>query len=67
MGHLGTDLTEIAVLLIGVAGVALLIGHYQGTVAVIQAGTTGFNTLLNTVENPSGSSGLSGLSSITSM
>lgn len=46
---MGEKLTEIAVLLIGVAMVALLVGRSQGTAQVIQAGTMGFNELLRTV------------------
>lgn len=46
---MGEQLTEIAVLLIGVALVALLVGRYQGTVSIIRAGTGGFNQLLQTV------------------
>lgn len=46
---MGEKLTEIAVLLIGVALVALLVGRSQGTAQVIQAGTSGFNQLLRTV------------------
>lgn len=46
---MGKNLTEIAVLLIGVAMVALLINRYEGTTAVIQAGTSGFDQLLRTV------------------
>ncbi len=55
-GGIGKDLTEIAVLLIGVALVALLVGHAGGTVSLIQAGTQGFNSLLQTVtlQNPMG-------------
>ncbi len=53
---IGTNLTEIAVLLIGVALIALLVGHAGGTAALIQAGTSGFNSLLQTVtlQNPLG-------------
>ena len=43
------DIVEIAALLIGVATIALLINRYEGTVAVIQAGTSGFDQLLRTV------------------
>jgi hypothetical protein len=51
---MGEDLTKIAVLLVGVALVALLIGHAGGTAQVIAAGTSGFNQLLRTVtlQNP---------------
>jgi hypothetical protein len=53
---MGEDLTKIAVLLVGVALVALLIGHAGGTAQVIAAGTSGFNQLLRTVtlQNPFG-------------
>lgn len=46
---MGKNLTEIAVLLIGVATVGLLIGNYQGTTQVIKQGGDTFNTLLRTV------------------
>jgi hypothetical protein len=50
MGKFGEDLTQIAVLLIGVAFAALIIGHAQGAGSIIATSTTGFNSLLNTVE-----------------
>lgn len=46
---MGDKLTEIAVLLIGVATIALLVNRSGDTARVIQAGTTGFDTLLRTV------------------
>lgn len=36
--------------------IALLIGHAQATGQLLVAGIGGFNTLLNTIENPGGSS-----------
>lgn len=50
MSDFGKDLTSIATLLIGVAAMALLVGHAAGTGYLINATTSGFNTLLNTVE-----------------
>lgn len=44
------DLTGIVTLLIGVALIALLVGHAANTSALIQSSTAGLNTLLNTVE-----------------
>lgn len=49
MGDAGRDLTGIAMALIGVALVALLVGHSSGTTAVVQATSQGFNSLLQTV------------------
>ena len=46
---MGRELTEIAALLIGVSVITLLVGHAQGTVSIINAGTSGFNGLLRTV------------------
>ena len=46
---IGAGLTEVAVLLIGVALIALLVGHAGGTAQLIKAGTSGFNSLLQTV------------------
>lgn len=46
---MGRDLTEIAGLLIGVALVALLVGHSSDTVKIISAGTSGFGGLLKIV------------------
>lgn len=46
---MGEQLTEIAVLLIGVALVALLVSQARGTAAVIGAGTQGFGNLLSIV------------------
>lgn len=46
---MGKDLTEIAMALIGVATIALLVGHSKDTARVIEAGTSGFNGLLRTV------------------
>ena len=46
---MGQDLTNIAMALIGVALVALLIGNASKTQTVIQSGTQGFNSLLQTV------------------
>ena len=48
-GGIGKDLTYLAGLLIGVALVALLVGHASQTAGLIQAGTSGFNSLLQTV------------------
>lgn len=51
---MGRDITEIASLFIGVALVALLVGHAQGASTVIGAVSSGFGNLLNIVElNPS--------------
>lgn len=50
MGDFGKDITSIVTLLIGVALVALLVGHAAGTGSLIAASTTGLNELLNTVE-----------------
>jgi hypothetical protein len=47
---MGDDLMKLSVLFIGVAFAALLIGHASQTGQLIQAGTGGFDTLLNTVE-----------------
>jgi hypothetical protein len=52
MGSFGKDLTEIAVMLVGVAAMALLVGHAAGTSAVINSVTSGFGGLLSTVELP---------------
>lgn len=55
---IGKNLTEIAALLIGVALIALLVGHAGGTASIIQAGTYGFDSLLQTVtlqNSPGGS------------
>lgn len=46
---MGRDLTEIAGLLIGVAVIALLVGHSSQTAQVIKAGTDGFGGLLKIV------------------
>lgn len=46
---MGEQLTEIAVLLIGVALVALLVSQARGTTAIIGAGTQGFGNLLRIV------------------
>jgi hypothetical protein len=51
---MGKDLTEIAVLLVGVALVALLVLNAGGTSAIIGTGTSGFANLLSTVEGNSG-------------
>ena len=50
MSEFEKDLTSIAMALIGVAMLALLVGHAAGTGYLINASTSGFNTLLNTVE-----------------
>jgi len=47
---MGKDLTDIAVLLVGVALVALLVLNAGGTSAIIDTGTSGFANLLSTVE-----------------
>lgn len=46
---MGRELFELGSLLVGVALVALLVRNYQGTTAIIQSGTAGFGSLLNTV------------------
>lgn len=46
---MGRELYELGALLVGVALVALLVRNYQGTTAIISAGTSGFGQLLNTV------------------
>lgn len=51
------DLTNIAVLFITVAALALIVSHASGTSQVLGAGIGGFNQLLSTVENPGMSSG----------
>jgi len=43
------DLMEIGLALIATATLALVIGNARGTATVIQAGTSGFNSLLKTV------------------
>jgi hypothetical protein len=70
------DITGIVTLLIGVALIALLVGHANATGSLIAASTAGLNTLLNTVELTStasneayggssgSSSGLGGLASV---
>jgi hypothetical protein len=45
-----TDIFGIASALIGVALIALLVGNASKTVQVVNAASTGFNTLLQTVE-----------------
>ena len=50
MSEFEKDITSIAMALIGVAMLALLVGHAAGTGYLINASTSGFNTLLNTVE-----------------
>jgi hypothetical protein len=56
---MGDSLKEIAVLLIGVAMVALLVSQSRGTAQVIQAGTSGFGNLLKIV-TLQGGAGVSG-------
>ena len=65
--EMGKDLTQIAVLLVGVALVALLVGHAGGTVSLIQAGTSGFNQLLQTVtlQSPFGGGSLGGFGNMS--
>lgn len=46
---MGRELTEIATALIGVALIALLVGHASGTKTIIDSATSGFNGLLRTV------------------
>ncbi len=53
------DITNIAVLFITVAALALIVSHAQGTATVLGAGIGGFNNLLSTVENPGSSGGTS--------
>ncbi len=48
------DVTEIATALIGVALVALLVGHYQGAGNLIKTTGDTFNGLLKTVTLQSG-------------
>jgi hypothetical protein len=50
MGDFGKDITSIVTLLIGVALVALLVGHAAGTGSLISASASGLNELLATVE-----------------
>lgn len=50
MGDFGKDILGIVTLLIGVAVLALLVGHAAGAGYLIQQSSTGLNTLLNTVE-----------------
>ena len=57
---MGKDLTEIAVLLVGVALVALLVLNAGGTSAIIGTGTSGFANLLSTVEGQN-NFGMSGM------
>ena len=57
-GGIGKDLTYLAGLLIGVALIALLVGHAGQTVGLIRAGTSGFNSLLQTVTLQNGIGGL---------
>lgn len=54
---MGEQLTEIAVLLIGVALVTLLVTQARGTVAIIGAGTQGFGNLLSIVTAQGGGRG----------
>lgn len=49
MEGFGSGLRDIAILLIGVAGVALLINNSQGTTAIINAGGRTFAGLLGVV------------------
>jgi hypothetical protein len=49
MGNTMSGVLEIAMALIGVAILALLVGHASGTSQVIQSATGGFNDLLRTV------------------
>jgi hypothetical protein len=55
---IGRGLTEIAGMLIGVALIALLVGHSSGTVAIINAGGNQFANLLGvvTLQNSYGNS-----------
>ena len=46
---IGTELTQIALTLAGIALVALLVSNSAGTVAIIRAGTSGYSDLLKTV------------------
>jgi len=57
---MGAQLTEIAVLLIGVALVALLVSQARGTTAIISAGTQGFGNLLRIVTLQGNSGVISG-------
>lgn len=57
---MGGQLTEIAVLLIGVALVALLVSQARGTTAIISAGTQGFGNLLRIVTLQGNSGVISG-------
>lgn len=55
---MGEQLTEIAVLLIGVALVALLVSRPGGTATIIGAGTQGFGNLLRIVTLQGGGVGM---------
>lgn len=57
---MGAQLTEIAVLLIGVALVTLLVSQARGTTAIISAGTQGFGNLLRIVTLQGNSGVISG-------
>lgn len=46
---MGRELYELAALLAGIALVALLVRNYQGTTAIIKAGTSGYANLLSTL------------------
>lgn len=46
---MGRELFELAALLAGIALVALLVRNYQGTTAIINAGTRGYANLLETL------------------
>ena len=46
----GQDLTNIVTLIIGVALVALLVGHASAAASLLSAGTSGLNAILNTIE-----------------
>ena len=55
MEGIGRDLTNIAVLFITVAAIALIVSHPSGTSQVVATTGGTFGNLLSIVENPQGS------------
>ena len=55
MEGIGRDLTNIAVLFITVAAIALIVSHPSGTSQVVKTTGGTFGNLLSIVENPQGS------------
>lgn len=55
MEGIGRDLTNIAVLFITVAAIALIVSHPSGTSQVVATTGGTFGNLLRIVENPQGS------------